>query len=294
MDNNTESNNNEQAKEPTTIEIIEKVKETEEFKTLLKNSNEAYWKSNIGGELKNIYSTIDTAISTHLGVEKPENVKTSEWVETHIKQLADTKKELETLKNAKGQANEAQEKLWTDKVNKLKGELQQVQQALEAEKVNGFKSNINNQIDSFLADKKFKATYSEFDLRDLLEAKKRRIRENTKKLDNGKIAVINPATGEYYLDALGEPLTVAQVAEKEFTTMFEASKTGGNTPTEQNSASVEGDVLAIDMNKVKTKGDFYSLFGKLMAPKGLASHSDEYLKIQRATIAHYKINNLPM
>ena len=38
MDNNTESNNNEQPKELSTIEMIEKVKGTEEFKTFVYQS----------------------------------------------------------------------------------------------------------------------------------------------------------------------------------------------------------------------------------------------------------------
>jgi len=291
MSDNIESNNNE-PKQLTNLEMIEKLQGSEELNTLIKNKNEEYWKSNIGGELKNIYTTIDSSITNHLGTEKPDNVKTSDWVDQQIKAFSETKKELDALKNSKGQENEAQTKLWNDKFNKLKGELETAKTALENEKLNGFKNNINNQIDTFLSDKKFKATYSEFDIRDLKESKKRRILENTKKLENGKTAVINPVTGEYYLDALGEPLTVAQVAAKEFESMFEVTKQGGNTPTDTTITSTEGDVLAIDMSQVKTKGDFYNLFAQKMAPKGLASHDKKYLEIQRATIAHYKINDL--
>jgi len=291
MSDNTESNNNE-PKQLTNLEMIEKLQGSEELNTLINNSNKKYWNENIGADVKERYLGIDNAIETNLGLKKPEDVFTTEYYAGFIKELANTKKELDALKNSKGQENEAQTKLWNDKFNKLKGELETAKTALENEKLNGFKNNINNQIDTFLSDKKFKATYSEFDIRDLKESKKRRILENTKKLENGKTAVINPVTGEYYLDALGEPLTVAQVAAKEFESMFEVTKQGGNTPTDTTITSTEGDVLAIDMSQVKTKGDFYNLFAQKMAPKGLASHDKKYLEIQRATIAHYKINDL--
>jgi hypothetical protein len=288
VDNSTESN------ELTNLQMIEKLKGSDELNTLIKNANESFWKSNIGSEVKNIYTNFDNSISTHLGLEKPEDIKTSDWVNTHIKQLAETKKELETLKSSKGQENEAQTKLWNDKFSKLKAENANLQKLLESEKVNSFKTNISNQLDNYLVGKSFKSTYSDDDINTLVGAKKNKIISNTRQLENGKVAVYNPANDSYYLDPLGEPLTPQQVAEKEFSSMFESKKTGGATPTDTKTATIEGDVVAVNMNGIKTKQDFYQEFNKIIAPKGLASHSEEYLKIQRATMAHYNINSLPL
>lgn len=284
---------NNESKELSNLQMIEKLKGSEELNTLIKNSNESYWKENIGGELKTVYSNIDNGIKDVLGLDKPDDIKTSDWVKQNLSKLGDLKKELDALKS-KGDTSEAQTKLWNDKFSKLKGELETTKTALEAEKTNSFNNNINNRLDNFLVGKTFKPSYSEDDVNTLVSAKKAKIVANTKTLDNGKLAVINPEDGKYYMNTLGEPLTPTQVAELEFATMFHTAKKGGATPPTDAPANIEGDVLAIDMNKVKSKSDFYKLFASIIAPKGLASHSEEYLKIQRATMAHYNINELPM
>jgi hypothetical protein len=51
-------NKEEQPKEKSTIEIIESLKDTSEFKTLLKNSNEAYFNANIGEKVREAYTNI--------------------------------------------------------------------------------------------------------------------------------------------------------------------------------------------------------------------------------------------
>ena len=284
---------NNESKELSNLQMIEKLKGSEELNTLIKNSNESYWKENIGGELKTVYSNIDNGIKDVLGLDKPDDIKTSDWVKQNLSKLGDLKKELDALKS-KGDTSEAQTKLWNDKFSKLKGELETTKTALEAEKTNSFNNNINNRLDNFLVGKTFKPSYSEDDVNTLVSAKKAKIVANTKTLDNGKLAVINPEDGKYYMNTLGEPLTPTQVAELEFATMFHTAKKGGATPTNQTPANIEGDVLAVDMNKIKSKSDFYKLFASIIAPKGLASHSKEYLKIQRATMAHYNINEWPM
>lgn len=284
---------NNESKELSNLQMIEKLKGSDELNTLLKNSNESYWKENIGGELKTVYSNIDNGIKDVLGLDKPDDIKTSDWVKQNLSKLGDLKKELDALKS-KGDTSEAQTKLWNDKFSKLKGELETTKTALEAEKTNSFNNNINNHLDNFLVGKTFKPSYSEDDVNTLVSAKKAKIVANTKTLDNGKLAVINPEDGKYYMNTLGEPLTPTQVAELEFATMFHTAKKGGATPTNQTPANIEGDVLVVDMNKIKSKSDFYKLFASIIAPKGLASHDEEYLKIQRATMAHYNINELPM
>ena len=285
---NTESNNNE-AKEPTTIELIEKVKGTEEFQTLVKNEAKSY----IGSELKTVYNTFDSVVKDTLGMDKPEDVKSTEWIKQNLSKLTEAQKELEALKS-KSDGNEAQEKLWNDKVSKLKKALEEKEKEVLQVAQKGFEQNVSNQIDTFLVGKNFNSTFSDAIIKTLVKANKDLIVTNTKNLDNGKVAVWNPEKGEYYTDTLGEPLSPTQVAELLFTPMFQTQKTGGNTPADtNNTGKIEGEVLSIDMSKVKSRSDFYTMFAKLIAPKGLASHSDDYLKIQRATMAHYKISELP-
>jgi len=276
-------------KELTVIEQIEAIKDTDEFKTLVTNNAKQY----IGGELKTVYTAFDSVVKDTLGLEKPQDIKSTDWIKQNLSKLTEAQKELEVLKG-KGTDNEAQTKLWNDKFNKLKQELSSKDEQLKQLSQKGFETNVGNQVDYFLVDKTFKATYSKEDIKLLVEAKKAKIISNTKTLDNGKVAVYNPSEEKYYLDTLGEPLTPVQVAELEFSAMFHTKTPGGDPPKGEIKATTEGDVIAIDMNKVKTKEQFFNEFKKLIAPKGLASHEENYLKIQRATMEHYKINSLPL
>jgi hypothetical protein len=157
----------------------------------------------------------------------------------------------------------------------------------------GFEQNISNKIDNILALKTFKAM-DEYELKDLVDVRKSRIIQNTKTLDNGKTVFYNPVDQKPYLDTLGEPMTLEAVASIHFKTLFLDKTPGGNAEEKVNTAVDKGNVIAIDMKDVKSKQDFFNQFKNKIAPKGLASHEESYLKIQRATMEHYKINDLPL
>jgi hypothetical protein len=285
---------NEEAKQVdlTPIQIIESVKDTTEFKTLLENSNKSFWSNNIGSEVKTIYSNLDNKVKDVLGMDKPDNVKTSEWIAQHLTEYKATKEELNVLKS-KGDTNTEQEELWKAKFNKLSNDLKQKESAINQLTQQGFEQNISNKIDNILALKTFKAM-DDMELRDLVDVRKNRIIQNTKQLDNGKTVYYNPVDQTPYLDTLGEPMSLESVASIHFNTLFLSKTAGGNAEKELNTAVDKGDVIAIDMNEIKSKQDFFNQFKTKIAPKGLASHEQSYLKIQRATMEHYKINELPL
>tara|TARA_R110000803_G_scaffold185868_1_gene248270 strand:- start:448 stop:1296 length:849 start_codon:yes stop_codon:yes gene_type:complete len=276
-------------KAPTVIEQIEAIRNTDEFKTLVTNRAKEY----IGGELKTVYSAFDSVVKDTLGLDKPTDTKSTDWIKQNLSKISEAQKELDVLKG-KGTDNEAQNKLWNDKFNKLKGELATKDQELKNVSQKGFENNVSSQLDNFLVGKSFKPTYSNEDVQLLVNAKKAKIISNTKTLDNGKVAVFNASEDKFYLDTLGEPLTPVQVAELEFSAMFHTKTPGGDTPQGEIKATTKGDVIAVDMNKIKSKQDFFNEFKELIAPKGLVSHEEKYLKIQRATMEHYKINALPL
>lgn len=287
-----ESTENNQEKEQfNAIEAIERLKDTQEFKTLLDNQNKAYWESNIGNEVKNIYSSLDGVIKDVLGVDKPNDIKTSDWVKTNLSQLAETKKELEALKS-KNDSNSELEKLHSQKVDKLKKQLDEANQQIASITKKGFESNISNNIDTLLVSKTFNPVYSENVLKDLVSLNKMRIVKNAKETEKGTIYY--DENGQAYLDALANPMTLDKVVDTVFSSLYQSTKQGGNAASDTPQAAIKGDIVAIDMTSIKSRQDFFKEFQKVIAPKGLASHENEYLKIQRATMEHYKINNLPL
>jgi hypothetical protein len=285
-----ESNENKE-QEFNVMDAIEKVKDSQEFKTLIDNQNKAYWESNIGNEVKNIYSSLDSAVKEVLGVDKPNDIKTSDWVKQNLSQLAETKKELEALKN-KNDSNSELEKLHKQKLDKLNGLLKEKEQQILSITQKGFESNINNNIDTLLVSKTFDAVYSESVLKDLVQLNKMRIVKNAKETEKGTIYY--DENGNAYLDALANPMSLDKVVDTVFGSLYQTKKQGGNTPQDTNNAAAKGDAVAIDMTSIKSKQDFFNEFQKVIAPKGLASHEKEYLKIQRATMEYYGINKLPL
>ncbi len=287
------SEDNKEVKAPSTIEIIESIKDTEEFKTLLSNSNQDHWKANIGGELKTIYSNIDTKAKDALGTDKPDNVKTSDWVYQNLVKGQEALKQLEALKS-KGDTNAEQEQLWKAKFNKQQEAINEAKNTISSLTEKGFQNNISNKLDNYLALKTFNAVYAESELKDIVDVRKSRIINSAKKLDNGKTVYYDPMTDKPYLDTLGEPMSLNSVAEIHFNSLFEAKTPGGSADDKTSTAINKGDVIAMDMNDIKSKQDFFKQFTTKIAPKGYASHEEKYLKIQRATMEHYKINSLPL
>jgi hypothetical protein len=289
-----ETDNKPEEKEVNVIQTIESIKDTPEFQTLLTNHAQKHWKDNIGSEVKNIYSSVDTVFKDVLGIEKPSDKKSTELLRDYLSEYKELKSKVDILESNKDNVSEEQEKLWNSKFHKLQKTIEEKEAQLIQVTQKGFENNINNKIDSFLVSKTFNPVFSENDLTDLVNTRKMRIIKNTKQLDNGKIAILNPNTNEFYTNALGEPLSIQEVADMEFKSLYQVKKQGGNAPKENIASIQKGDVLAVNMDKVKTREDFYKEFKTIIAPKGLASHETKYLEIQRATMEHYGINKLPL
>jgi hypothetical protein len=286
-----ENESNNEQPQFNAIEAIEKLQGTDELNTLIDNQNKAYWSANIGNEVKTIYSSLDNSIKDVLGVDKPEDIKTSDWVKQNLSQLVETKKELEALKS-KEDSNSELHKLHKQKVDKLNALIKEKDNQIISITQKGFENNISNSIDTLLVGKTFNSVYSESVLKDLVGLNKSRIVSNAKQTEKGTIYY--DENGNAYLDALANPMTLDKVVDTVFSSLYQTTKAGGNTPTDQPTAPTEGNVIAVDMTSIKSKQDFFKEFQKQIAPKGLASHEKEYLEIQRATMEHYKINSLPL
>lgn len=286
-----ENESNNEQPQFNALEAIDKLQGTEELNTLIANQNKAYWEANIGNEVKTIYSSLDSSIKDVLGVDKPGDIKTSDWVKQNLTQLVETKKELEALKS-KDDSNLELQKLHKQKVDKLNALLKEKDNQIASITQKGFENNISNSIDTLLVGKTFNSVYSESVLKDLVGLNKSRIISNAKQTEKGTIYY--DENGNAYLDNLANPMTLDKVVDTVFSSLYQTTKKGGNTPANQPTAPTEGNVIAVNMNAIKTKEDFYSIFNKDMASKGITRQNPKFLEIQRATIEHYKINELPL
>lgn len=282
-------------KEPvvkSTIEQIEALKQTEEFKQLLSNSNNSFFEANVGGKLKEAYSHVDNAFTEVLGISKPADKKTSEWA----KEIA---LEYKTLKESKGDTTKLNEAIEQGKqlskaqIATLKAENEKLNSELQKQQLQGMQNVVNSELSSVLANKSFNPAFGETELKELLDIRKSRLINNSKRHEGKTIYYKDNEKTQPYLDTLGEPMTADQVANEVFSSLYQVKKAGGNADA-TGVPTVEGDTVNMDPSKIKTFTDFDKQFKLAMAAQGITEREPKYLQIQTATFNKFKIGEMPL
>ena len=281
-----------EAVEQTTIQKIEALKGTTEFQQLLSNSNNSFFEANVGGKLKDAYGHVDNAFTEVLGISKPEGKKTSEWA----KEIA---LEYKTLKDSKGDTTKLDEAIEQGKqlsraqIATLKAENLKLNTELQAQQLQGVQNVVNSELSNVLTQKTFNPAFGETELKELLDIRKNRLVNNSKRHEGKTIYYKDAEKTQPYLDTLGEPMKVDQVANEVFGSLYQTKKAGGNAdPT--GIPTVEGDTVSMDMSKITTFSDFNKQFKQAMATQGITEREPKYLKIMTATSKKYKIGQMPL
>ena len=287
-------NKEEQPIEKSTIEIIESLKDTSEFQTLLKNSNEAYFNANIGEKVREAYTNIDNVFDDVLGVKKQQHQKTSEVTKNLLL-------ELKTFRENKGNGKknddilEEHKKLSTAKSNKLMSELKVAQEEINKLQLGHKQQVIKNELSNILAQKTFNPALGETELKELLEIRTNRLVNNSKRHEGKTIYYKDTEKSQPYLNTLGDPMTAAEVSNVVYSSLFLNKKAGGSAnPETQNNTTIEGNIVALDMSKIKNFEQANLQFSEAMATKGIPSHDKKYIDLQRETFNHYDILKLPL
>ena len=287
---------------PNVLEQIEALKSTDEFQTLLKNSNETYWKEKIGGEVSNLHGLYDTVLEDTLGIKKDPNKKSTEQLKEVLSSLSS---ELNTLKDKQGKGNKEEQSKNNEELELLKGKLQHLEQTISEKdealtnlKAKNLQGKVNSSIDTALAGKTYKPSYSDEDLKELIDLRKSRLIKRSKVIQNesGMSSIVYYKDAEKtkpYLNTIGDPMTSKEVADIEFGSLFFQQKKGGNTSPDSQ-ATAQGDVLTMDMSKINTKAKFYAAINQALQAKGIASTHPDYKKIKKATHDFYEVGKLKM
>ena len=276
----------------STIEQIEALKQTEEFKQLLSNSNNSFFEANVGGKLKEAYSHVDNAFTEVLGISKPADKKTSEWA----KEIA---LEYKTLKESKGDTTKLNEAIEQGKqlskaqIATLKAENEKLNSELQKQQLQGMQNVVNSELSSVLANKSFNPAFGETELKELLDIRKSRLINNSKRHEGKTIYYKDKEQQKPYLNTLFEPMTAEQVADEVFGSLYQVKKAGGNADA-TGVPTVEGDTVNIDMSKVTTFAEFNKQFKQAMATQGITEREPKYLQIQTATFNKFKIGEMPL
>ena len=282
-------------KEPvvkSTIEQIEALKGTEEFKQLLSNSNNSFLEAHIPAKQKEAYGHIDAVFNEVLGLVKDDSVKTS-----------DTAREIalayKALKESKGDTTKLDEAIEQGKqlskaqIEALKKQVGTLEEQLKNKDFEGNQNAIKNELSNALSLKKFNPAYGETELKDLLDVRMDRIVSTAKRHEGKTIYYKDKEQQKPYLNTLFEPMTAEQVADEVFGSLYQVKKAGGNADA-TGVTTVEGDTVNIDMSKVTTFAEFNKQFKQAMATQGITEREPKYLQIQTATFNKFKIGEMPL
>ena len=287
---------------PNVLEQIEAIKGTDEFQTLLKNSNENYWKGKIGGEVSNLHGLYDSVLEETLGIKKDPNKKSTEQLKEVLGSLSN---ELKTLKDKQGKGTEAEQNKNSEELELLKGKLEHLEktvsekeEALSDLKAKNLQGKVNSSLDAALAGKTYKPSYSDEDLKELISLRKSRLLKRSKVIqnDDGTNSIVYYKDAEKtkpYLNTIGDPMTSKEVANIEFSSLFFQQKKGGNTSPDSK-GEAQGDAISLDMSKVTTKEKFFLAIDQALQAKGIAKTHEDYKKIKNATYAAYEVGKMPM
>lgn len=128
----------------------------------------------------------------------------------------------------------------------------------------------------------------------LISVRKQNLIKNSKQFEGKTIYYKDSEQTQPYLDTIGNPMTAKDVADKVFGSLYHVKTPGGNgVDSDGTEPTVKGEIVELDVSKIKSKKDLYGALNKALAAKGLAVHEEEALKIQRATIEHYGLKDLP-
>ena len=278
----------------TVLEQIEAIKGTEEFKTLIANSNKAYFeqheKALASEATKNAYGAVDSVLSELLGITKNPDEKTTEALKRGVQQLKE--------KIDKGGQSSEELELMKQQIASLSNTINEKDAAIQDLQNKRISDRVSSDLNSELATRDFTNAYSEDDFKLLMNVKKQALINNSKVIkteagDRKTIYYKDAEQKQPYLNTLGEPLTTSEVVDEVFSSLYKKKKKGGNADNQDMPATGTGEVLALDMNKIATKAEFFEAIHKAIAAKGIASNEREKIdKLTKATYHFYKISEL--
>ncbi len=297
--------------------IISIIPEHEDGKTFLKNHGESYLSEKLNPKIAEIYNGIDNDIKTSLGLDKPQGVKTYDFLKEQLsefKSLKDSgvilddkqKKQFEDLKseNEKLKSESGKEGFWMDKHKEL-----QTQTELERneflKKIKGFETSQNESIIRQELSKgreglKFNPNIPEVAINSTIKALEDEIISNAKVVD-GKV-IYNQKDGNPWLDTndLNKPINAQGIFATQMKDFIQSSATpGGKAPEGGNGIVTVGKgessrkEVHLNMADVKTRLDFENQFEKVALENGIERGSKEYNELKTGAYTENNVKELP-
>lgn len=301
------------AEQPTVFtEVLKHIVTTEEGKTLLDNHAKQYAEKVIGEKTSEIYNGIDKDILEILGVNKPADKKTYDFVKelvTELKTLKEKKAGGEgTTEDAKkvvelqAQLDEIKKANWEGKYNGLVTET--------AKKIEGFTAKIteletgnlsslvNIDLATGLSSIKFNPNIPKEAIDAMTGVVKDKILKTSKVVD-GKV-VYYKEDGTPYLNELFKPITAEEIFKTELKSVVVGNVAGGGAnPNEEKGKIItvgEGDTatkkVTLDPTKFNTKLTFATHIEEVLTSNGVEKNSEEWHKLTQEARKDYEVDKM--
>ena len=294
-------------------EVLGHIATTEEGKELLNNYAKTQTDKAIGEKTSEIYNGIDKDINDVLGVQKPTDKKTYEFVKELVSELKDLRAnkgkgsgdegkdatritELETQLNAIKTAN------WEGKYNALVTEtstkIEGFTNKIKELETGNTSSLVNIELATGLSTLKFNPNIPKEAIDAMTSVVKDKVTKTAKVVD-GKV-VYYKEDGTPYLNELYKPITAEEIFKTELKAVISGSNVGGGGADTTEKGKIvtigEGDTakkkVALDPSKFNTKLAFANHIEEVLIENGVERNSTEWHGIVQDARTEYGVDKM--
>jgi hypothetical protein len=292
--------------------VLTVISGTDEGKALIKNASEAHWKDNIGNEVKNIHGHYDQVVKEVLGEEKPQNLKSSEFIKAKLVELKELKEkggskedvnalktEIEQLRKDAGNS-----KHWHDTYHKELPEWQkklaekdQLINKLTEEKTVG---SIMGALNSAMSTIKLNDQIPEGVRKAYVDVTMQKLTKIAKVEGSG--LVFYKEDGTIWKAPDFTPATASQVLAEELKELIQPEPRKGGGADKAIPGEIitvkEGDKtterLVLDKSKFSTQDEFTTFAQKTLLEKGIAKVDKRFNELITKAYKEYGVAELPI
>ncbi len=276
-------------------QVLDILKGTEVGKAYTETVAKNYFEQNVGSEHRKIYDFVDNALKSE-GLDKPEGVKTSEWVNMIAKQNKELSDKISTMSANPDKLAEQIDAL-TQKHKKEKQNFNKVAQEeiakrdAEIQQLKKIQTDVMKQseIQKSVAKLEFNKGLDEKLINDIIQVKTQILIHNSK-IEDGVVVWCNP-DGTPIKDGILNA-SLDSILRSEFDSVLHKSVAGGNAGTQPtNTGTFNGQQVIVDTTRFKTQEEFLNEFNKVAQSKGIAK-GEQYDSLYWDAFERYDVKQL--
>jgi hypothetical protein len=275
--------------------VLDILKGTEVGKAYTETVARNYFEQNVGSEHRKIYDFVDNAIKEH-GFDKPEGVKTSEWVNTIARQNKELSDKIKTMSASPDKLAEQIETL-TQKHRKEKESFKNTAQSeidirdKEINDLKEFTSTFQKQTDiqKGISNLEFNKGLDDNLIKEIINVKSQILIHNSK-IEDGVVVWCKPDGTPIKEGILNASLET--ILKREFDSVLHKTVGGGNAGTQTTqTGNFNGQQVIVDASQFKTQEQFLSEFNKVATSKGIAK-GEQYDSLYWDAFERYDVKQL--